>query len=207
MKQVIHHGKDGGVLNTIRRTGVVVTIIFCSLIACSPKTSKFSADSPNQANDFVSQIEYVPHNSLALYKDSAHMERYQTFDEYTMSGKGQSTNSPFVYVKKQNDSIIVFSSNKNDSVRLYIKLYNDVWYSHMEFDMLKKDNYIPTKDKLSKIARTYDRFFYNDTILEIETDYILGEQYHQLYKTRLLREDTPLPTLQHYTSLKQRIWF
>ena len=181
MKQVIHHGKDGGVLNTIRRTGVVVTIIFCSLIACSPKTSKFSADSPNQANDFVSQIEYVPHNSLALYKDSAHMERYQTFDEYTMSGKGQSTNSPFVYVKKQNDSIIVFSSNKNDSVRLYIKLYNDVWYSHMEFDMLKKDNYIPTKDKLSKIARTYDRFFYNDTILEIETDYILGEQYHQLY--------------------------
>ena len=97
------------------------------------------------------------------------MERYQTFDECTMTGKGRATYSPFVYVKKQNDSIIVFSSNANDSVRLYIKLYNDVWYSHMEYDTWKKENYTPTKDKLSKMARTYDRFFFNDTILEVKT--------------------------------------
>ena len=97
------------------------------------------------------------------------MERYQTFDECTMAGKGRATYSPFVYVKKQNDSIIVFSSNANDSVRLYIKLYNDVWYSHMEYDTWKKENYTPTKDKLSKMARTYDRFFFNDTILEVKT--------------------------------------
>ena len=47
--------------------------------------------------------------------------------------------------------------------------------------MWKKENYIPTKDKLSKTARTYDRYFYNDTILEIETSYISGKQYHQLF--------------------------
>ena len=108
------------------------------------------------------------------------MDRFQTFDECTMSGKGRVTYSPFVYVKKQNDSILVFSSNENDSVRLYIKLDNNVWYSHMEYDMWKKENYIPTKDKLSKTARTYDRYFFNDTILEVKTSYISGKQYHQL---------------------------
>ena len=51
----------------------------------------------------------------------------------------------------------------------------------MEYDMWKKKNYIPSKDKLSKTARVYDRFFYNDTIMEVETDYISGKQYHQLF--------------------------
>ena len=39
----------------------------------------------------------------------------------------------------------------------------------MEYDTWKKENYTPTKDKLSKMARTYDRFFFNDTILEVKT--------------------------------------
>ena len=158
---------------------ILYSILLFSLIACTQKTSKFSAMS--SVNDSVSQIENANQNNSTLYMDSVHMERYQTFDECTMSGKGQATYSPFVYVKEQNDSIIVFSSNKNDSVRLYIKLDNEVWYSHMEYDMLKKDNFIPTKDKLSKTARTYDRFFYNDTIIEVETNYISGKQYYQLY--------------------------
>lgn len=158
---------------------ILCSILFLSLFACSRKESNSSLV---LTNDFVSQIEDTTHNSLSvIYKDSAQMERYQTFDECTMAGKGRATYSPFVYVKKQNDSIIVFSSNANDSVRLYIKLYNDVWYSHMEYDTWKKENYTPTKDKLSKMARTYDRFFFNDTILEVKTDYIAGKQYHELF--------------------------
>ena len=135
---------------------IIYSILFLSLFACSRKGSNFSAASLNLTNDIVAQ-----------------MERYQTFDECTMAGKGRATYSPFVYVKKQDDSIYVFSSNTKDSVRLYIKLNNNVWYSHMEYDMWKKANYTPTKDKLSKMARAYDRFFFNDTILEVETSYSL----------------------------------
>ena len=158
---------------------IIYSILFFSLIACSHKESNSSIV---LTNDIVSKIENTTQNGLTvLYKDSAQMERYQTFDECTMTGKGLATYSPFVYVKKQNDSIYVFSSNANDSIRLYIKLYNNVWYSHMEYDMWKTKDYIPSKDKLSKIARTYDRFFFNDTILEVKTGYIAGKQYHELF--------------------------
>jgi len=161
---------------------IIHSILFLSLFACSQKGSNSSDASLKQAKGLVSQTEDTIQNGLtSIYKDSAQMERYQTFDECTMAGKGQATYSPFVYVKKQNDSIYVFSSNANDSIRLYIKLYNNVWYSHMEYDMWKKKDYIPSKDKLSKAARTYDRFFFNDTILEVKTVYIAGKQYHELF--------------------------
>ena len=159
----------------------VYPILFLFLFACSQKESSPSVESSKQTTDCISQTGNANHKSITLNNDSASMQRYQTFDEYTMCGKGQATYSPFVYVKKHDDSILVYSSNKNDSVRLYVKLDNDVWYSHMEYDMWKKKHYIPSKDKLSKCARTYDRYFYNDTILEVETDYISDKQYHQLF--------------------------
>ena len=143
-------------------------LLILILVACSRKECNSSIDSSKQINDIVSQIGHDKFNHLALYKDSASMERYQTFDEYTMSGKGRVTSMPFVYVKRHRDSIFVLSTNKNDSARLYVKIGNNIWYSHMEYDMWKKKNYIPSKDKLSKTARVYDRFFYNDTIMEVE---------------------------------------
>ena len=157
---------------SFKKMRIIYLILFLSLIACSRKESSSTVASSEPTKN---------QNTLSFYKDSANMERYQTFDEYSMSGKGRATDSPFVYVGKRNDSIFVFSSNKNDSVRLYLKQNNNVWYSHMEYDMWKKEVFVPTKDKLSKIARTYDRFFYNDTILEVETGYISGKQYQQLY--------------------------
>ena len=160
---------------------IIYPILFLSLIACSRKESKFPVDSSEQKKDSITQMINANQSNLSIYKDSANMERYQTFDEYNMLGKGRAAYSPFVYVRKSNDSIVVFSSNRNDSVRLYVKLNNDVWYSHMEYDMWKKENYIPSKDKLSKIARTYDRFFFNDTILEVETGYISGKAHQQLF--------------------------
>lgn len=160
---------------------LIYCVLFFSLIACSRKGSSLSEDYSKHANDSASTIENTTQKNLNLYVDSAHMERYQTFDECTMTGKGRATYSPFVYVKKQNDSIFVLSSNTNDSIRLYVKLHDNVWYSHMEYDMWKKKDFIPSKEKLSKTARTYDRFFFNDTIIEVKTDYILGKQYHQLF--------------------------
>ena len=85
---------------------IIYSILFLSLFACSRKGNNFSAASFNLTDDIVSQIENTSQNGLTdIYKDSTQMERYQTFDECTMAGKGRATYSPFVYVKKQNDSI------------------------------------------------------------------------------------------------------
>ncbi|WP_081773341.1 energy transducer TonB [Prevotella sp. P6B4] len=160
---------------------VLYFMIFLSLVACSRKENNYYSRSLGHMNDSVSLTENVVCQSIIRFNDSVLTERYQTFDEYTMSGKGRPVHSPFVYVKRHKDSILVLSSNRKDSVRLYVKLNYNIWYSHMEYDMWKKEHYIPSKDKLSKTARTYDRYFYNDTILEVKTCYITGKQYHQIY--------------------------
>jgi hypothetical protein len=159
----------------------VIVFIVVILISCSRKGDISAVDI--QKNDFehTSQIIKDTTGRVSLEKDTVNAKRYQTFDEYTMSGKGKATRSPFVYVRQWKDSILVFSSNKNDSARLYIKQNADIWYSHMEYDMWKKQDYIPSKDGLSRPARTYDRFFYNDTIIELETSYICNQQYQRLY--------------------------
>ena len=156
----------------------LIFILACCISAC--KNGQKSTADIICGDSYQSKI-LPAFNSHISINDTAKMERYQTFDEHTMSGKGQALHSPFVYVKRWNDSILVFSSNKNDSTRLYIKLNDEIWYSHMEYEMWKKKHFIPSKDKLSKTARTYDRYFFNDTILEVETSYITGKQYHQLY--------------------------
>ncbi len=155
---------------------LIITLIAYSLLECSCTTV-----SSKHADDSISINSDSVQNTLALYKDTADMERYQTFDECEMCGKGEASNHPFVYVKECHDSIFVLSSSTKDSVRLYVRLNNDLWYSHMEYDMWKKKDYLPTKDELSKTARTYDRYFFNDTIMEIETDYIKEKPYRQLF--------------------------
>jgi hypothetical protein len=160
---------------------ILCFILFFFLIACSGKGNNSPKASSRVKNDYVSQIKGTTPSSINLFVDTVNMERYQTFDEYSMSGKGRCVNTPFVYVKKNKDSIIVFSSNKNDSIRIYVKMDNGVWYNHMEFDMWKKNHFVPSKNEFSKIARTYDRYFFNDTILELKTGYISEKTYHQLF--------------------------
>lgn len=158
----------------------VYFILLLSFIACSHKGGNYTKDSSNQRNDLILQISNSNGIFLSL-KDTVNMKRYQTFDECTMSGNGRAIKSPFVYVKKQNDSILVCSSDPNDSVRIYVRLNNGVWYSHMEYDIWKKKDYIPSKSELSTLARVYDRYFYNDTILELKTSYISERQYHEIF--------------------------
>lgn len=159
----------------------VISILTTILFSCAQKGGNNSVAHPNTNCSHTSQVKREITEGMSLYRDTAYTKCYQTFDEFTMSGKGQVTRSPFVYVRKWNDSILVYSSNKNDSVRLYIKQNSNIWYSHMEYDMWKKRDYVQTKDRLSRPARTYDRFFYNDTIIEIETTFMRRQQYQRLF--------------------------
>lgn len=101
--------------------------------------------------------------------DTVGYKKYQSFDEFKMEGVGNVVADPYVLVKSIDDTIVVKSSSATDSMRVYYKLDDGVWYSYMEYDMWKKDDYMPTKCLWDKLARTYKRYFYNDTILEIKT--------------------------------------
>lgn len=117
-----------------------------------------------------------------LYVDGySGFARFQTFDEFEMRGVGRPSKSPFVFVKSKGKYLIVKSSSKVDSVRIYEKIDDDVWYSHMEYELWKAKNYTPCKCEGEKIARVYDRYFYNDTILELQTSLIDPHIYKDIF--------------------------
>lgn len=108
--------------------------------------------------------------------DTQGYSKFQTFDEFSMQGKGRVTAEPYVMVKRIQDTIVVKSSLSIDSMRVYYKLPCGTWYSHMEYEMWKKMD-LACKCEEYKLARTYDRYIYNDTIVEVETGFIEGRKY------------------------------
>ena len=124
-------------------------------------------------------------NALSLCKkefsqDTVEIKSYQTFDEFTMRGIGTPNENPHVNVRRYRDSIFVSSSDVNDSIRIYIRRGDDIWYNHMEYDMWKKYD-LAEKSEEARIARMYDRYIYNDTITELRTAYINGNSYIKIY--------------------------
>ena len=138
-----------------------VLLILFSFISCVVNSR---LEDTNENEEYA---DYVPCSFEHYKSDTIGYCKYQTFDEHLIKGKGKVSAAPYVLVKRIKDTIVVKSSSKIDSMRVYYKLPCGIWYSHMEYDMWKKDNYQITKSKWDKFARTYDRYFYNDTILEI----------------------------------------
>lgn len=131
------------------------------------------------SNSYESQHitkQFVAKKEVFMQSDTSNMKKYQTFDEFTMRGVGQVKDFPFVYVKESPNRIYVVSSCQKDSARLYEMIDGKLWYNHMEYNMWKKND-VAYNDKKNCNARTYDRYFYNDTIVEIRTDFVEGEKY------------------------------
>ena len=143
--------------------------LVCSLIACKNngihvEHSEYivSSDSPHYGEEPIQ----------ACYElDMKNFQSYKTFNELTMKGTGKTDMLPCVYVWDKGDSIFVKSSDGRDSLRLYVRKGKDLWYSRMDYELWKKNGYRVVKSEWDKMARSYDRYFYNDTILEVKTDY------------------------------------
>lgn len=142
----------------------IITIILTYVLLLSCTASTLPKDI-NLCNDTPPSFEHYKTDTIGYNK-------YQTFDEFLMHGNGKALVEPFVWVKRIKDTIIVKSSSSIDSMRVYYKLPCGTWYNHIEYEMWKKDNYQITKSKWDKFARTYDRYFYNDTILEIRNVFV-----------------------------------
>jgi len=92
--------------------------------------------------------------------------KYQTFDEYTLSGIKQNgtLKSPFVAIKRTSDSIsvLVYDQSKVVERHLYQKK-NSYWFSIKREQI---DPKIAETCKCDTTPRYIEKFIYNDTILE-----------------------------------------
>lgn len=138
---------------------IFTSLFLCFLIVWCTGCSK----NVTKGDDIKPDISDIWRNDSILYAktyagwinalDTSKMEKKQTFDELKQEGKGNATEFPFVYIKRLHDTIMVVSSKECDSIRLYIKMDKDLWYNHLEYS--------------SGDRREYDRYIYNDTLLEI----------------------------------------
>ena len=155
------------------RTKLYISILFlCILCSCgnkhiagkSEEKDSVSIDSAKCENKTDSCSE--TNNGIVYWDnlDTKDMTKYQTFDELTMKGCGKAVKKPFVYVLDCGDTIAVKSSYKYDKTRIYIRKAKDLWYSCMNFGEA-----LWCKCEFSQGPTRYDRYFYNDSILEIRT--------------------------------------
>lgn len=148
-----------GILKFLYSVCVIAIVVGCQrkpsianqhLIICGKRSEK------------VNNSSWI--KSLCL--DTSLFKKYQTFDEFDMKGVGIPLKDPYVLVRTMKDTIVVVSSNKSDSCRIYIRRGNGVWHSRMEYELWKGKGYALLKEPWDRAARVYDRYFYNDTIYE-----------------------------------------
>ncbi len=99
-------------------------------------------------------------NELDGYK------KFQTFNEYTLKGEGEPTDTPFVFVKNLGSKIFVIKSNKLDDIIEYQKIDTNLWFSMKSFDMHKMKPKYKFNQTEFGYPRTYYRLFLGDTIIE-----------------------------------------
>lgn len=98
--------------------------------------------------------------------DSKLYKKYQYFDEFSLEGRGEAVKTPFVFVKRTKNRIVVISSdNIQDSI-----VYNNehgLWINRLSYDLANK---WPSKED-TEPPRSYLRFFRNDSIFEYREIY------------------------------------
>lgn len=163
---------------------IIIYVLLILLFGCSsiPSNKDEEASTSNKTMTTPSQEANDEGEDAKIYSfehfktDVQGYYKFQTFDEFSMEGKGKIVAQPYVLVKRIKDTIVVKSSLSMDSMRVYYKLPCGTWYSHMEYDLEKKMD-LACKCEGGKTARTYDRYIYNDTIAEIENGIIEGKKY------------------------------
>ena len=111
----------------MKKTSILyIVVILC--VACSKNKSQnveANSDMEQSINDTMicdSALYINTYEKWTKNIDLNDMKKYQTFDEFELKGKGKADHSPFVYVKRLQDTILVVSSKKEESVRLYVRI-------------------------------------------------------------------------------------
>lgn len=94
--------------------------------------------------------------------------KFQTFDEFKMSGEGKPLSEPFVYVLKAGNEIFVKKSTSIQNTMRYVRMGN-VWYNYQNVVHRKCND--PTVEKCLCIGERYNRVLVNDSIIELRCLY------------------------------------
>lgn len=154
-------------------------IIICVLIqSCSQPTKREKVgedsvlvskqeDSVNLQDDLDIDSIYAEQKRDSLQDARLGLSKfckYQTFDEYKMQPIGKVKKSPYVFVRKEKDTIwVAVSSEKNRKVR-YVRC-GTYWYSQEHFNLENRYNAI-CKCRDEKYAYSYYRICGNNSIIE-----------------------------------------
>lgn len=143
-----------------------INIICSSIILVALSTTLSCVFSKEKKNKEQMPIDSAEKESET--PDLSKYDKFQTFDEFSISGKGEAKQKPFVYVwKGQNKIIVMPSDNLTDSM-VYIK-HGDVWENDLALDIAKVNKPIAKDGELP--ARRYWRFLTNDSIFEYREIY------------------------------------
>ena len=101
----------------------------------------------------------------SFLRDSTQYERFQYFDYYTLTGKGEVTDTPYVFVKREKDRITVRLSDSLPQTYIFNRM-GDYWHIRQEYEM----EYAGTEPCLcinSPNPRRYDRYIKDDTVFQV----------------------------------------
>ena len=154
----------------MKHLALFILLLFCYDTISSGQT-KEEMHSAKEFWAYYDSIETVmnlePPMRIALPQLSA-FTKFQTFDEFRMSGKGCPLSEPFVYVLKKGDEIFVKKSNDIQNTLRYVRI-GDVWYNYQ--NMVHRKYEEPDVEKCLCIGERYNRVVVNDSIIELRCLY------------------------------------
>lgn len=103
--------------------------------------------------------------SGVLIACNSNLQRYQTFDEYTMKGEHEVVDTPYVFVDETDTNIIIKRSDSDKNI-IYQRMPT-YFYNKQSFEMDKLTTHGANIDKNATFTPSiYHRYIYHDTIFE-----------------------------------------
>lgn len=107
-------------------------------------------------------------------------DKYQTFNEFELKGvNSPKLQSPFIFLKRESDTIFVVKSNKKDETIKYINM-GKYWYTSMRTEEKPtfEERSLGAKLKIERLPQICEKFIFNDTIVEYV--YLLQDETQRL---------------------------
>lgn len=95
-------------------------------------------------------------------------DKYQTFNEFDLKGvNSPKLQSPFIFLKRESDTIFVIKSNKKDEIIEYVNK-GEYWYRSFKIEEKPtiEERFLGRQYKIDRTPISCEKFIFNDTIIE-----------------------------------------
>lgn len=109
-------------------------------------------------------------------KDLNGYDKCQTFNEFELKGvNSPNLQPPFIFLKKESDTIFVIKSNKKDETIKYVNK-GRYWYSSTKLEEKPtfEERFFGVRLKIERFPQICEKYIFNDTIIEYV--YLIGDK-------------------------------